>query len=202
VVEMTESGRDDWEDQILEEMAKMFSEMGMPIDVKLLQQMMGQIREQFEKMGIDPEKLANTEMRVDVNSDPEQLRKQMETMMNGPDGFANLFKNMGIDIKVDKEVNVVEAEAEEEDEDVLLSCDDVYVHENRMYVTIDVSRQEGLKQSELELNLSDGGTVIQLMKKTQLRPFRRFDLPQKASKIVEWSLNNGILDITFELGNE
>jgi HSP20 family molecular chaperone IbpA len=71
-----------------------------------------------------------------------------------------------------------------------------------MYVTIDVSRQEGLKQSELELNLSDGGTVVQLMKKTQLRPFRRFDLPQKASKIVEWSLNNGILDITFELGNE
>ncbi|MEO2222265.1 MAG: hypothetical protein ABGX29_05045, partial [Candidatus Poseidoniia archaeon] len=97
---MTESGSDDWEDQILEEMAKMFSDMGMPIDVKLLQQMMGQIREQFEKMGIDPEKLANTEMRVDVNSNPEELRKQMETMMNGPDGFANLFKNMGIDIKV------------------------------------------------------------------------------------------------------
>ena len=115
---MTESGSDDWEDQILEEMAKMFSDMGMPIDVKLLQQMMGQIREQFEKMGIDPEKLANTEMRVDVNSNPEELRKQMETMMNGPDGFANLFKNMGIDIKVDKEVNVVEAEAEEEDEDL------------------------------------------------------------------------------------
>ena len=128
---MTESGSDDWEDQILEEMAKMFSDMGMPIDVKLLQQMMGQIREQFEKMGIDPEKLANTEMRVDVNSDPEELRKQMETMMNGPDGFANLFKNMGIDIKVDKEVNVVEAEAEEEDEDILLPCDDIYVHEKQ-----------------------------------------------------------------------
>jgi hypothetical protein len=98
-------------------MAKMFSDMGMPIDVKLLQQMMEQIREQFEKMGIDTEKLANTEMRFDVNSDPEELRKQMEAMMNGPDGFANLFKNMGIDIKVDREVNVVEAEVEEEDEE-------------------------------------------------------------------------------------
>ena len=199
---MTESGGDDWEDQILEEMAKMFSDMGMPIDVKLLQQMMEQIREQFEKMGIDTEKLANTEMRFDVNSDPEELRKQMEAMMNGPDGFANLFKNMGIDIEVDREVNVVEAEVEEEDEEKMLPCDDIYVHEDRLYVTIDITRQAGLNESELELNLSDGGTIVQLMKKTQLHPFRRFDLPQKASEIVEWNLNNGILDITFELRNE
>ena len=201
---MTETGSDEWEDQILAEMAKMFRDMGMPIDVQLLQQMMEQIREQFEKMGIDPEKLANTEMRFDVNADPEEMRKQMESMMNGPDGFAKIFKNMGIEIKVDNEVNVVEAKVEDsaDEEEAILPREDVYVHEDRMYVTIDVSQHSDLNDAELELNLSDGGAVVQLMKKTQLRPFRRFDLPQKASQIVEWSLNNGILDITFELRNE
>jgi hypothetical protein len=39
------------------------------------------------------------------------------------------------------------------------------------------------------------------MKTTQLRPFKRFDLTEPASQIVEWSLNNGILDVIFDIRN-
>jgi hypothetical protein len=37
------------------------------------------------------------------------------------------------------------------------------------------------------------------MRKTQLRPFKKFDLPEIADQIVEWSLNNGILDVVFDI---
>jgi HSP20 family molecular chaperone IbpA len=70
-----------------------------------------------------------------------------------------------------------------------------------MYATIDLSRQLDIIDSELELNLIDGGNILQLMRKTQLRPFKKFDLPESADKIVEWSLNNGILDVIFDIRN-
>jgi len=38
-----------------------------------------------------------------------------------------------------------------------------------------------------------------LMKKTQPHPFKRFILPEAAGQIVEWELNNGILDIKLDL---
>jgi HSP20 family molecular chaperone IbpA len=39
------------------------------------------------------------------------------------------------------------------------------------------------------------------MKTAQLRPFKKFDLPNSVSQIVDWSLNNGILDVTFDIKN-
>ena len=45
---------------MLEQMAKMFADMGMPIDVELLQNMMRQVRDQFEEMGLDPDRMAST----------------------------------------------------------------------------------------------------------------------------------------------
>jgi hypothetical protein len=39
------------------------------------------------------------------------------------------------------------------------------------------------------------------MRKTQLRPFKKFDLPESAGRVVEWSLNNGILDVIFDIRN-
>ena len=47
---MDNNNADDWEEQMLKDMAKMFSEMGMPIDIEILRNMLSQVREQFQKL--------------------------------------------------------------------------------------------------------------------------------------------------------
>ena len=54
---MTGRDSDDWPDDMFEEMAKMLEQMGMPVDIKTLEQMMKRVMEQFEEMGIDPTKI-------------------------------------------------------------------------------------------------------------------------------------------------
>ena len=198
---MDENSKDEWEEKMLKEMARMFSDMGMPIDINILRNMLSQVREQFEKMGIDPEKLSNQDMKIDINGNSDDFRKTMESMLNGPDGFSELFRNMGVNIQVNNPTPVVDAELNQEDnieEEVQV---DIHVHEDRMYATVDISRDLDVVESELEINLIDSGRAFQLMKTTQLRPFKKFDLPNSASQIVEWSLNNGILDVIFDIRN-
>ena len=197
---MSGSERDEWADDMFAEMARMFEQMGMSIDIKALEAMMNQIREQFEQMGIDPTKLSHSQIKVDTNTDPEEFRRIMESMLNGPDGVSELLKNMGVNIQVNGP-DEAEAEAEEtEESDVSdLPEEDIYVHDGRMSVTIDISRFLDIRPEDVELVLSSGGEVLQLMKKTQPRPFKRFILPEAAGQIVEWELNNGILDIKLDL---
>ena len=198
---MDNNNSDDWEEQILKDMAKMFSEMGMPIDIGILRNMLSQVREQFQKLGIDPEKLSNQDMKIDINGDSEEFRRTMESILNGSDGFSELFRNMGVNVQVNNPVPVVDAElSQEEDIEKDLSVD-INVHGDRMYATVDLSRQLDIIESELEINLIDSGRVFQLMKTTQLRPFKKFDLPNPASQIAEWSINNGILDVVFDIRN-
>ena len=199
---MGDNNSDDWEEQMLKEMAEMFSKIGMPIDISMLKNMMSQVREQFEKMGIDPEKMSNKDMKIDINGDPDEFRRTMESMLNGPDGISELFRNMGVNVQVNNPTPVVDAELEtEEDIDEKLLVADIHIHEDRMYATVDLSRELDIVESELELNLIDGGNTLQLMRKTQLRPFKKFDLPESAGGVVEWSLNNGILDVIFDIRN-
>ena len=197
---MSGSERDEWADDMFAEMARMFEQMGMSIDIKALEAMMNQIREQFEQMGIDPTKLSHSQIKVDTNTDPEEFRRIMESMLNGPDGISELLKNMGVNIQVNSPGDA-EAEAEEtEESDVSdLPEEDIYVHDGRMSVTIDISRFLDIRPEDVELVLSSGGEVLQLMRKTQPRPFKRFILPEAAGQIVEWELNNGILDIKLDL---
>ena len=199
---MEDTNRDEWEDKMLKEMVKMFSEMGMPIDMSMLQNMMSQVREQFDKIGIDPEKMANKDLKIDINGDPDEFRRTMESMLNGPEGISKLFRDIGINVQVNNPTPVVDAELDhvEEVDEKLLEAD-IHIHEDRMYATIDLSRQLEIIESEIELNLIDGGTILQLMKKTQLRPFKKFDLPESVAQIVDWSLNNGILDVIFNIKN-
>ena len=198
---MDENSRDDWEEQMLKEMAKMFSDMGMPMDIEILRNMLSQVRDQFQKMGIDPEKLSNQDMKIDINGDSDEFRKTMESMLNGSNGFSDLFRNMGVNVQVNNPTPIVDAELnQKEDEDQELQVD-IYSHEDRIYATVDLSHELDIVESELEINLIDSGKSFQLMKTTQLRPFKKFDLPNSASQIVEWSLNNGILDVVFDIRN-
>ena len=198
---MDENNRDDWEEQMLKEMAKMFSEMGMPMDIEILRNMLSQVRDQFQKMGIDPEKLSNQDMKIDINGDSDEFRKTMESMLNGSNGFSDLFRNMGVNVQVNNPTPIVDAELnQKEDEEQELQVD-IYSHEDRIYATVDLSHELDIIESELEINLIDSGKSFQLMKTTQLRPFKKFDLPNSVSQIVDWSLNNGILDVTFDISN-
>ena len=72
----------------------------------------------------------------------------------------------------------------------------------RLHITIDISRHDELDDSELELNLTRGGSTLQLMRTTQMRPLQRFELPKAAESVDGWELNNGILDITLTLRDE
>ena len=201
MVSMTDSERDEWADDMFAEMARMFEQMGMPIDVKALEEMMKKVMDQFEQMGIDPTKISNSQFKVESNTDPEELRRMMDSMMNSPGGFSDLFKKMGVNIEVEGSVEQAEAEVEEPEEHEVsdLPDEDVYVHGSTMAVTIDISRILDVRSEDIELVLSSGGEVLQLMRRTQTRPLKRFILPDAANQIREWQLNNGILDITFDL---
>ena len=199
---MDENSGDEWEEQMLKEMARMFSDMGMPIDINILRNMLSQVRDQFEKMGIDPEKLSNQDMKIDINGNSDDFRKTMESMLNGPDGFSELFRNMGVNIQVNTPTPVVDAELNQEENNEEELQVDIHIHEDKMYATVDISRELDIVESELEINLIDSGRAFQLMKTTQLRPFKRFDLTEPVSQIVEWSLNNGILDVIFDIRND
>jgi hypothetical protein len=149
--------------------------------------------------------MSKSNIRMQTDVDPEEFRKQMETMLNGPGGMGDMFRNMGIKVEFDGSPSVAEAPKIEVDEEVTeesddeLPIEDVFIHEDRMCITVDISRFTDIEPEEVELNLTGGGEILQLMKTTQMRPLKRYTLPHSAESIVEWDLNNGILDVKFDI---
>lgn len=199
MVKMSDSNSDEWEEKMIEQMLNLFNQMGMPIDKSELEDTISRIRQQFDSLGIDAESIYNSNVKMNFQGDPENFRKQMESFMNHPEGFSEIFKNMGINVQVgpdDEPAEVVVEEEQEDESDVPL--EDTYIDGTSMYVTIDVSNIVDLDEGSFELILSHGGKVLQLMRRTQLRPIKSINLPQAASSVSDWNLNNGILDITFD----
>ena len=196
---MSDSNSDEWEEKMIEQMLNLFNQMGMPIDKSELEDTISRIRQQYDSLGIDAESIYNSNVKMNFQGDPENFRKQMESFMNHPEGFSEIFKNMGINVQVgpdDEPAEVVVEEEQEDESDVPL--EDTYIDGTSMYVTIDVSNIVDLDEGSFELILSHGGKVLQLMRRTQLRPIKSINLPQAASSVSDWNLNNGILDITFD----
>ena len=196
---MSDSNSDEWEEKMIEQMLNLFNQMGMPIDKSELEDTISRIRQQFDSLGIDAESIYNSNVKMNFQGDPENFRKQMESFMNHPEGFSEIFENMGINVQVgpdDEPAEVVVEEEQEDESDVPL--EDTYIDGTSMYVTIDVSNIVDLDEGSFELILSHGGKVLQLMRRTQLRPIKSINLPQAASSVSDWNLNNGILDITFD----
>tara|TARA_B100001758_G_scaffold186318_1_gene163133 strand:+ start:316 stop:912 length:597 start_codon:yes stop_codon:yes gene_type:complete len=196
---MSSSNSDEWEEKMIEQMLNLFNQMGMPIDKSELEDTISRIRQQFDNLGIDAESIYNSNVKMNFQGDPENFRKQMESFMNHPEGFSEIFKNMGINVQVgpdDEPAEVVVEEEQEDESDV--PVEDTYLDGTSMYVTIDVSNIVDLDEGSFELILSHGGKVLQLMRRTQLRPIKSINLPLPASSVSDWNLNNGILDITFD----
>ena len=198
--------RDEWEDQILKQMVEMFRQMGLDLDESDLSKMMNQIQSQFEDLGIDPEKLSSGNVKINLQGDFGNLG-DMIGQGNVPD-LSDLFSKMGVDVKMGKgqEPDPVEIKVEEAEDDTEtvqhVPIADIYVDGDSMSITIDISRHDELEDSELEINLSGGGSTLQLMRTTQMRPLQSYELPKAAESIDAWELNNGILDITLTLRDE
>ena len=194
---------DEWEEQILKQMAEMFRKMGMDVDEADLTRMMDQIQSQFENLGIDPEKIRSGDVKINLQSDFGDLS---EMLGKGAPDLSNILNQMGVDVKVGKkpEPEPVEVEIDDtlvEDDSSInqIPIADVYVDGDSMNITIDVSRHDGIEDAEVELNLTGGGSTLHLMRATQPRPLQRFELPKAAERVENWEINNGILDITFTL---
>ena len=199
---MTDENWDNFDEEAIEEMARMFEQMGMPVDINTLKSMIKQVRSQFEEMGIDPEKVSMSEVKLGLNSDPEEFMKNLESMISGPQGLGDFLKKMGVDIHIKPSVSEVRVDVDEsqhESKDDSIPEEDVYVDNDQMFVTIDVSKFDDISSDNLELSLTGEGVVLQMLRTNQIRPFRTFVLPNASSGVANWEINNGILDITFEL---
>ena len=182
----------DWEEQMLKQMEEMFRSMGMNIDIEQLRSLMDQFRGQFESMGLDSERLEKGD--VNFNFDMSKLMKMFQSGMSPED----MLSNLGVDVKVDAAPAVIDIEDEEVSNEILkLPADDIYLSGWNMSVTVDISTK--VVDQEIEVALSSGGEVIQLLSNPSDHPLVQIELPHQCDDVVDWSINNGILDITLKL---
>ena len=183
---------EDWEEKMLEKMAEMFSNMGMSVDIDQLRTLMDQFRSQFDSMGIDPEKIAKGD--VNFNFDMSNLMKLFQSGMP----IEDMLSNLGVDMKVGAAPAEVTIEDELPDSDIFrLPADDIYLSGWNMSITVDISKKSTV--DEVELALSSGGELLQVLSDPSEPPLAQIELPHQCDDVVEWSLNNGILDVTLKL---
>ena len=183
---------DDWEEKMLDQLERLLSNMGMNMSREQLRALLQQFRAQFEKMGIDEERIAKGD--VNFNFDLSNLQNFFQPGMD----FNELFKNMGVDVRVDASPIEIETPGGDGQDDMILPADDVYLEGWNMTITVDFAKKE-LEQDQVELNLVDGGTLVEVHRTTQLAPVARIELPHACEDVVDFTLNNGILDITLRL---
>jgi len=188
-------GGKDWEDDLIEQMVEMFKGMGMSLNKEQVRKLMMQFRSQFENMGIDAEKIAKGD--VNFNFDLSNLSKLFQSGQSMED----ILSNLGVDLQVDAApVEIKTPEIESQDEDVLkLPVDDIYLDGWNMSVTIDFTLKEEIREDEVQLSLISDGSLLKIMRATGINPVARVELPHPCEDVVDWSLTNGILDVTLKL---
>ena len=186
---------DDWEEQMVDRLVEMFRNMGMSLNKEQIKGLMKQFKSQFEKMGLDADKLASGD--VNFNFDLSNLSK----MFQSGQSIEDILGNLGMDVKVDAApVEVETSEIEDGGDEVLkLPSDDFYLDGWNMSITIDFTLKGDVKEMQMEMNLLRGGSLLEIMKQAQAKPMARIKLPHPCEDVVGWSLNNGILDITLKL---
>ena len=183
---------EDWEEKMLEQMAEMFQKMGMTVDINQLKAMMKQFQSKFEAMGIDPERLAKGD--VNFNFDMSDISKLFQSGMP----INDMLSNLGVDVKVDAAPVEVDIEESESSNDVLrLPSEDIYLSGWNMSITVDFSMRTDFE--EIEVALSSGGEILEILSDPTEPPLAQIELPHQCDDVVDWSINNGILDITLKL---
>ncbi len=171
----------------------MFRDMGMSMDLEQLRGLMDQFRSQFKAMGIDEEKIKSGD--VNFNLDLQNIMKLFQANMP----MDKVLSNLGIDLKVDAAPIEVDAKAEFLDEQKLLKppADDIYLDGWNMVITIDLSTKDGM--DDIELALASNGDILQVLESPANPPLAQIELPHQCEDLVDWSINNGILDVTLKL---
>ena len=175
------------------------------MDMGMLENMMNQLEEHFERMGIDSKSISKTDISLNGKGDPEEIRKNIEAMMSGPGGFADMLSKMGFEVSVKSSNNTpseqVDVVTEPQEDNRLIEIPDTdFTHEDGLAnVMIDVTSIPEADDGSVDLALADGGRIIELLRHNLLNPLRGFSIPFAASRIEEWSLNNGILDVTLRM---
>lgn len=183
---------EDWEEKMLEQMAEMFQKMGMSVDINQLKAMMKQFQSKFEAMGIDPERLAKGD--VNFNFDISDISK----LFQSGKPLDEMLSNLGVDVKVDAAPVEVDIEEEELDNEILkLPSENIYLSGWNMSITVDFSTRTDF--DEIEVALSSGGELLQVLSDPSEPPLAQIELPHQCDDVVDWSINNGILDITLKL---
>ena len=186
---------DDWEEQMIDRLVEMFKGMGMSLNKQQIKSLMAQFKSQFDKMGLDADKLSSGD--VNFNFDLSNLSK----MFQSGQSIEDILSNLGMDVKVDAvPVEIETPEISDDGDEILkLPSDDFYLDGWNMSLTIDFTLKGDVKEMQMEMNLSKGGSMLEIMKPTQIKPMARIKLPHPCEDVVGWSLNNGILDITLKL---
>ncbi len=183
---------EDWEEKMLEQMAEMFRNMGMSVDINQLKAMMKQFQSKFEAMGIDPERLAKGD--VNFNFDISDITK----LFQSGKPLDEMLSNLGVDVKVDAAPVEVDIEEDEPDNEILrLPSENIYLSGWNMSITVDFSTRTDFE--EIEVALSSGGELLQVLSDPSEPPLAQIELPHQCDDVVDWSINNGILDITLKL---
>ena len=189
------SAAEDWEEQMIDRLVEMFQNMGMSLSKQQIKALMGQFKSQFDKMGIDAEKMAKGD--VNFNFDLSNLAK----MFQSGQSMEDILGNLGMDIQVDAAPVEVETPKIKDDTDEVLKLpsDDFYLDGWNMSIIVDFSLKGDVKDMQMDMNLSKGGSMLEIVKETQVKPMARIKLPHPCEDVVGWSMNNGILDITLKL---
>ena len=189
------SAADDWEEQMIDRLVEMFQNMGMSLSKQQIKALMGQFKSQFDKMGLDAEKMAKGD--VNFNFDLSNLAK----MFQSGQSMEDILGNLGMDIQVDAAPVEVETPEIKDDVDEVLKLpnDDFYLDGWNMSIIVDFSLKGDVKEMQIDMNLSKGGSMLEILKETQVKPMARIKLPHPCEDVVGWSMNNGILDITLKL---
>ena len=124
---------DDWEEQMIDRLVEMFKEMGMSLNKTQIKGLMKQFKSQFEKMGLDADKLSSGD--VNFNFDLSNLSK----MFQSGQSIEDILGNLGMDVKVDAApVEIETPEIDDDDDEILqLPSDDFYLDGWNMAMTID-----------------------------------------------------------------
>ena len=173
----------------------MFQNMGMSLSKQQIKALMEQFKSQFDKIGLDAEKMAKGD--VNFNFDLSNLAK----MFQSGQSMEDILGNLGMDIQVDAApVEVEMPEIKDEGDEILkLPSDDFYLDGWNMSIIVDFSLKGDVKEMQMDMNLSRGGSMLEIVKQAQVKPMARIKLPHPCEDVVGWSLNNGILDITLKL---
>ena len=194
---MTEQGDEDpvdWEEQMLNKLAEMFKQMGMDVNPSTLKDMMGQFQKKFEEMGFDAEKIAKGD--VNLNFDLSNLSK----MFSEGGNLNDMLSNLGFDVQVDAKPTEIPVPEDDDVEQVKqLPAADVYLDGWDMAITVDCTTEVELEENIMELELIEKGSLLEIMRSTQVAPVARIELPHQCDELVDWSFNNGILDVTLKL---